>query len=335
MLTLDRISVADIPNVLPGARPERLLFHTPEWFRFLAETQRAEPVIARVSSDGETVGHFFGGLVRRFGLPILGSPFPGWTTSYMGFDLDEGVDRREALEALRRFAFDDIGCLHLEMRDRSLTSDPGLEWARTRRSPVFEVDLSGDEDEIFSRFKSECRTCIRKAERSGLTIEVAEDDAFADEYFSQLEEVFARQGKRPTYDKARVRALMKAALPSGHLLALRARDPEGLCVATAIFPAMDRVMYFWGGASRQAHRSLRPNEALFWFAMRHWKARGVMTFDMGGGGDYKRKYGPNESAIMEIVASRYSAITGMRDAARTAYSLAARTGRSVRLRLRR
>ena len=42
-----------------------------------------------------------GGVIAmsRFGVRILGSPFPGWTTLSMGFNLREGVSRRAATEA--------------------------------------------------------------------------------------------------------------------------------------------------------------------------------------------------------------------------------------------
>src|SRR3546814_14079660 len=38
----------------------------------------------------------------------------------------------------------------------------------------------------------------------------------------------------------------------------------------------------------------RPNQALHWYAMRYWKARGVHLHDWGGTGDYKKNDGPDE-----------------------------------------
>ena len=45
---------------------------------------------------------------------------------------------------------------------------------------------------------SACRRCIRKAEKSGVTVEEAHDLAFADDNDEQLKDVFAKQGKLPT-----------------------------------------------------------------------------------------------------------------------------------------
>ena len=69
----------------------------------------------------------------------------------------------------------------------------------------------------------------------GVVVEEARDDAFADDYYAQLVEVFANQGLTPTYNVARVRLLIKHLLPTGCLLLLRARDPERRCIATGIF----------------------------------------------------------------------------------------------------
>jgi len=50
--------------------------------------------------------------------------------------------------------------------------------------------------------------------KSGVTIEEAHDLAFADEYYEQLKEVFAKQGLVPTYTVERVRSLVKHVGPS-------------------------------------------------------------------------------------------------------------------------
>jgi hypothetical protein len=100
VLRLERVAFGrgDSPT---GARSN--IFTSPEWVEFVAATQKAEPVVARVLRGEEQVGWFTGLVVRRFGIRILGSPFAGWMTGPMGFDLDPGVSRREAAQALIRF----------------------------------------------------------------------------------------------------------------------------------------------------------------------------------------------------------------------------------------
>ena len=301
-------------------RGDRIVFQTREWVSFVAATQDAEPVFAAVKDGSATVGYFTGLVVRRFGIPILGSPLPGWTTQYMGFVLDEGVSDRAVAEALAAFAFDELGCMHVELRDPAISIDAvsGLGFEYTRKVSL-EVDLAREEDEIFAGMTSACRRCIRKAEKVGVIVEEAADDGFADDYFAQLEDVFAKQSLVPMYGVDRVRALIENLHPTGRLLLVRARAPSGECIATGIFPALNRTMYFWGGASWRDFQIMRPNEAVMWYAMRYWKARGVEACDLGGGADYKRKYGGREIDTPFFRKSRFRAVSRMRALARQAF----------------
>jgi CelD/BcsL family acetyltransferase involved in cellulose biosynthesis len=302
------------------AFPDRVVFQTREWLDFLARTQGAEPVVATVMDDGRPAGYFTGAVFRRFGLRILGSPFPGWTTESMGFNLADGVDRREAAAALIPFAFRTLRCAHVELKDRRLDNAEDLAPLGFASEPTqtFEIDLSDDEDAIFGRMSSACRRAVRRGEKVGVTVEEASGAGFADEYYAQLVDVFGRQSLVPTYGVERVRALIAALEPTGRLLLLRARAPDGLPIATGIFPGFNTTAYFWGGASVRAHQIHRPNEAIFWYAIRHWRDRGMTVLDLGGGGEYKRKYGPSEVRVPAFRASRFRALPALRQAARFA-----------------
>jgi CelD/BcsL family acetyltransferase involved in cellulose biosynthesis len=298
---------------------DRVIFQTREWLEFLARTQGAQPVVAAVMDDREHVGYFTGLVIRRFGIRILGSPFPGWTTESMGFNLIDGVNRRDAAAALIPFAFRTLGCAHVELKDRRLQADDlhGLGFT-SEPTLTFEVDLSDDETAIFGRMSSACRRAVRRGEKLGVTVEQVTGAAFADEYYAQLVEVFARQSLVPPYGVERVRALIDCLEPTGHLLLARARSAEGLPVATGIFPAFNGTAYFWGGASVREHQILRPNEAVFWYAMRYWRARGMTVLDLGGGGEYKRKYGPSELRVPFFRRSRFPGLSVLREVARRA-----------------
>jgi hypothetical protein len=295
--------------------PDRQVFQTSSWLAFLADAQRGTPVQLVLRQDDEPVGYFAGLVVRKFGMKILGSPFAGWTTSYMGLRLRDGLSRSEGIKAVLDYAFHRLHCIHFEFRDRSFRSTDAQGLGLTvRENRTFEIDLAPTEDELFANMASACRRCIRKADRVGLQVEEADDLGFADEYYAQLQEVFAKQDLVPTYRVDRVRLLIKHMHPTGLLLLLRARDPAGRCVATGIFPAMNTHMYFWGGASWRADQHLRPNEAIMWYAMRYWKRQGIRYFDMVGGGNYKQKYGSHELRIPCFARSRMPLLQRVRDA---------------------
>jgi CelD/BcsL family acetyltransferase involved in cellulose biosynthesis len=302
--------------------PEHLVFQTPAWLAFVAETQGAAPVLATLRDGREPVGYFAGLLIRRFGAKILGSPFPGWATDYMGFQLGQGVSRNDAAKALIEYGFHHLHCVHLEFRDRTFGAADvdGLGFG-VRITRGYEVDLAPPESEILAHMQQRSRWAIRKAVRMGVTIEEVHDESFVDDYYAQLQDVFARQGLVPTYSAERVRKLVQRLLPTGMLLLLRARDPEGRCIATGIFLGANSRMFFWGGASWRDHRTLTPNELIMWHAMRYWKDRGALVCDLGGGGEYKRKYGPSEIHVPHFAKSRLPLVPQARDAARKVFSL--------------
>ena len=319
MLAFHRVETYGRPERDATTCGERMIYHSDAWLRFVAESQGGVPIRAELSENGHVVGETCGLVVSKLGVRIFGSPLPGWTTMYMGFVLEPGVPRWEALEALRTFAFEELGCAHLEVVDRHLQ-------ARNAPRPhmvhdyveSFETDLTRSEDQLFGAMESACRRCIRKAEKSGVTIEEARDDAFADEYYLQLTDVFRKQGLVPTYGVERVRALIRCLSRDEQVLLLRARDPDGNCIATGIYPGLNKVAQFWGNASFRSGQHFRPNEALNWFAQRHWKRKGAEVFDWGGGGTYKVKYGCAPVATPRFCASKYPLLGRLREAARLA-----------------
>jgi hypothetical protein len=301
---------------------DRTIFQTQPWINFVASCQRAEPVYAAVREGSRVVGRFTGLVVRKFGVRILGSPMPGWTTSYMGFNLEPSVSRTAALVALERFAFRTLKCMHFEIMDRRFHA-PDIIHAnfvfKTQRG--YEIDLSRTSEALFRAMDPACRRCIRKAEKSGVHLEIATDESFADDYYSQLQDVFAKQHLVPTYSLERVRGLIRHLLPTGNLLLVRAISREGKCIATGIFPAYHDTMFFWGGASWRAHQDVRPNEAVQWFAMQYWKDRRITRYDMVGMADYKRKYGGYEIQVPWVRQSRYQALEYFRNTAKRAFSM--------------
>jgi len=317
LLTLHRLRAQDADWERMDSMPDRVVFQTREWVEFLGRTQNAEPVLAVVRDRGVDVGYFTGLIVKRLGIRILGSPFPGWTTDYLGFNLVAGVSRHDAAEALLRFAFGPLRCLHVELCDRYLTRGEldGTRYETDTSRRTFVVDLAGDESEVFARMTSACRRAVRKGVKVGVRVEVARGPSFADEYYAQLQGVFARQSLVPTYGVERVRALIRHLERTDRLLLLRAVAPDGCRIATGIFLACNGVAHFWGGASVREQQILRPNEAVFWAAMRWAREMGCSTLDMGGGGEYKTRYGARELRVPRFRCSRIPGLAALRNAA--------------------
>jgi GNAT acetyltransferase-like protein len=320
MLEFHRIPFAQVDWQLLDSYADRVVMQRRGWLEFVQAITGGEIVIAQIEQDGRTAGFYSGILFRRCGVPILGSPFRGWTTAYMGFNLHPDIPRTDALAGLERFAFRQLGCLHYEVIDRWLSADgvAGLGIpCRTIRN--FQTDLTRSEDELFADMDSACRRAIRKSEKSGITIEQAAPEGFAEEFYGHLEDVFAKQGMRPTYKVERVRQLIEHVHPSGDLLLGRVRDPEGRSIATGIYPGFRGFSLFWGNGSLRPYQIHRPNEALHWYAMRHFKQRGIPLHDWGGRATYKSKYGVSTFSVVAFRKSRFGLIQYARDLAEKIY----------------
>src|ERR1019366_575609 len=189
---------------------DRTVFQTREWLQFVAESQNAHPVLAELRESSGVLGYFTGLSFSKFGMKVLGSSFPGWTTPYIGFNLNPGVPRRAALEALEKFAWDDLKCLHLEVSDPYFTFEDGENAEfKTEYYASYRTDLTRSEEDLFNGMESACRRWIRKADKRGLKIQEAPGLAFPDENYEQLKDVFAKQSLVPTYSVERVRALVR------------------------------------------------------------------------------------------------------------------------------
>jgi hypothetical protein len=300
---------------------DRTVFQTREWIRFLAETQNATPVLVELTDAGRVIGYFTGLVFTRLGVRVLGSSFPGWTTPYIGFNLMPGFSRSAALAAVEQTAWDTLRCLHIEISDPLFAPEDGRELGFTCEFYTsYRTDLTKSEEELFNSMDSACRRCIRKAEKGGVVVEEAHDPAFAEEFYEQLRDVFEKQQLVPTYSVDRVRILIKHLEPTTRILLLRARDPEGKCIATGIFPGFNQIAEFWGNASFRSSQNFRPNEAIQWYAMRYWKRAGVQSYDWGGEGVYKEKYGCKSHRVPWFIKSRYQIVSKLRDEAKLIFA---------------
>ena len=302
MITFERIAFDEMDWESAVQTGSMNIFQSRPWLDFLTERQPLEPVAACIRENGELRGFFVGLIAEKFGLRILGSPFRGWTTYFMGFNLKPGTPRRPVLEAFPQFAFHELGCQYLELIDPLLeeTNASGLNY-RIESLPWYALDLQPSESVLFANMKHACRTNIRKACKNGLVIEQACEPGFAEEYYAQYVEVMQRHALQPAFRLETVQLMLKHLLPTGHLLLLRARLPNGECIATGLFLAFQHTAVFWGAASRNDDQHLRPNEYLAWQGVKLLKARGVETLHFGGyAGQYKEKFGCQDARLRRL-----------------------------------
>ncbi|MCB1041145.1 MAG: GNAT family N-acetyltransferase, partial [Acidimicrobiales bacterium] len=270
-------------------------------------------------------------------LRFLGSPLRGWTTAAMGSTLEEGVDPALVLAALPRFAFAELGCIHLECADRSLLDATRVPSGfHVTTLPGYELELAIDGEprsdaDLLAAMTPHGRRDVRRSLRNGIVVEAVDPldpGDFASVYYQQVSEAFARRSRLPTYPVERVEALIRHLGPTGDLLLLRSRTPAGEVAATGIFPGIPGgTAEFWMGASTRSLQPQLPNEALMWEALRRWRDRGASRFNFGGGGTYKAKYG---GAPHTMPWARRSRFAGLEPARAIAFDLYRRRQRAVR-----
>lgn len=293
------------------------LFTTVEWINYIQINQNAKPIIIRITDNANFVGYFTGFVFSKFGVKIFASPFNGWTTGYMGFDIVDKYDRVTLIEPIAKFIFKTFKCLYIQISDRFIEEEQ-LKNKKIKyiMSRSIELNINRTNDELFKVFKTDCRNFIRQFERRGATIEIAKpDEQFATEYYEQLKEVFAKQGLVPTYKVSKVLDLFNS-LDSEHILCLRANEPKGQCIATTIFVGYNERFYFWGAASFREFQFYRPNEYMIWYAIKYFRGKGFKYFDMYGERPYKNKFGPEKISYPCIMIARFSVFIKLRDLAK-------------------
>lgn len=291
--------------------PDKTVLTTKEWIDFIVEDSKANPYIIRITQNKHFVGYFSALIVSKFGIKILGSPFPGWSTPFMGFDLKEGYVREDILEELLPYIIEETGCLYIQISDRLFDFDR-LEAIKKKlsivisKSETLELGIEGDDALQYKKMKTDCRNFIKQFERRGAIIEeVQPDDSFAEEYYQQLVDVFAKQNLVPTYTVEKVKCLLKHLAVSNMVYCLRVKNPEGEKIASSIYPGYNKKIFFWGGASLRSNQHFRPNEYMLYRAMSYWRNRGCVEFDMVGNRGYKKKFGSWEVYYPSITYAKY------------------------------
>ena len=315
MISFERLDIQKVDWENAYEADEINIFQTCAWLTFIAEAEKAEPVVASVISDGYLVGYFIGLIVCKYGLKILGSPFRGWGTYFMGFNLKQGVSRVEVLQAFPKFAFKDLGCNYLEIIDPNLAYDEkkGLTYPyKVEALPWYAFDLTKSEDELFANMCESRHKNIKRSIKKGVVIEEANDIGFMDEYYAQFTEAMAKHSVAPLYDIEYLRTLFTRFHPTGNLLLLRARNVDGVCIGTQICLSLNKVAIGWGAASWRKYLNLCPNEPLDWYCIKNMKARGMKILHVGGEAvDYKKWMGCVPVDIYRLKKAKYAPLDSL------------------------
>jgi hypothetical protein len=268
------------------------LFHTAAWLDFIEQTQPVRRRIYGIYGGEELVGYLPGFELRKGPVRIFGSPFPGWTTAYLGPALTAGVETAALFPALAT-ALRRAGFAHVELRPQSLNRE-GAVAAGFRVCPYETqvAEVAADPEGILATFTKEGRRNVRLARRDGLRAVTTTEASFVDRYYDQLQAVFAKHGLPPTYPRRRVEKLWELLMPTGRMICLEVRRDDR-CLATGIDLVGNGWLHSFGSAASQDREDLKsyPNELRRYQGMCEAAARGIRHYDLTGVRAYKAKFG--------------------------------------------
>ena len=220
MYKLKLVNKEVLKNISNDKKYNQTVFTTYQWISFLENNKKGSSIVLEISKGEDIVGYFVGLIFEKFGLKILASPFEGWATCTMGFCVKENVDMVELINLVSNYAFKELKCLYMEIVDPNISKEE-IQKSKYEfiNQSTYAIDLTRSEEDIFNGFKPGCRQLIRQFERRGATISKVEpSEVFANIYYDQLIDVFAKQNLKPSYDRQKVIDLMDAYEQLGFIL---------------------------------------------------------------------------------------------------------------------
>ena len=274
------------------------IYSTFFWINYLSKEIKGESIVLKIFVNCKTIV-FTGILFRKGCFKICGSPFEGWSTPYMGFIGFESLNESERYDVIKKtthFLFKKKRCSYIQICDWNIDIDFSKRFKlKYDIHRTYVVDISKDEEALFSSFKTDVRTNCRNFLKRGAYLKVVNPSIeFADDHYYQLVDVFDKQHLKSFYSKEKIESIISEFQKHPeYIFCENVFEPDNnSSIATGIFFGYKKRCYFFGAASYRNFQLLRPNEYVIWNAIKYWKSRGCTTFDMLGIRKYKEKFSP-------------------------------------------
>ncbi len=215
-----------------------------------------------------------------FGRFVVSLPY----FNYAGILADDQNSAQALLDAACRLAKDETAT-YLELRHGV---PHGIGLIPKRHKVTMLLGLKSGVETQWQAFDSKLRNQVRKAEKSGLTIQTG-----GEELLDSFYRIFARNMRdlgTPVYGKEFFQAILMNFPASTRIFLCRLRE---LPVAAGLIVTFKDTVEMPWAASLREHRHLCGNMLVYWEAIKFSIAQGSRTFDFGrstpGGGTFKFK----------------------------------------------
>jgi CelD/BcsL family acetyltransferase involved in cellulose biosynthesis len=255
------------------------LYYTPAWLDLITELYGYAPIpLTSANASGQVTGY----------LPLCFIQSPMTGRRLVSLPFSDHCPLLAADEASANDLVDQAIRVAQEKRAKYLELRAGVNDVLARRSDLVASDLyvrwlkplTPDSDALWRSVNGSVRTAIKKAERLGVHVRMAQDRTEM-EHFYRLH-LLTRGKKLGMLAQPRryFFALWDTFAPSG-AMQLWLAEHQGVVVAGSICLASGTTVQWAYSASDLRHQYVRPVNRLLWMAMRWASTHGYDMFDLG------------------------------------------------------
>ncbi|MBE9503031.1 MAG: GNAT family N-acetyltransferase [Proteobacteria bacterium] len=144
---------------------------------------------------------------------------------------------------------------------------------------IHNLDLTQDEDQLFSQLRDSTRRNIQKADRENVEVEICTSDDAMKEFY-RLNCITRKKHGIPPQPRFFFRKLQESIISKGFgFTALASYNKK--VIAGAVFFHLGNKALFKYGASDNAFHHLRPNNLTLWEAIKWYSRNGYKTLSFG------------------------------------------------------
>ena len=280
------------------------IFQTPEMAEVYGQTKNYDPnLVAALNANDEIKALVLGSIITEKGgflsglstrSVIKGGPlFTGDELGRSAFKhVMAGYDTGVGKKAL----YTEIRALHDLSESASLMKESGY---------VFEdhfnafIKLNQPVETIWDGLKKDKRRGIRKAQKSGITIESIERRNEVETAYGLIKETYA-SAKVPLVDISFFESLYDVLLPKGMAEIVFAKYNGEYIAVQVVLLYNGTITALYTGSIR-GYLPLHPGDLLIWHFLEYGAENGYRLFDFGGGGS------PNKNENLRNYKSRFGA----------------------------
>jgi len=270
------------------------IFQTPEIFEVYKNTKNYEPLLRAIIDENGSIIAVLLAVVQK----DLGGMFGNFTARAVisgGPLTRSGGNENEAVRILLEALSKDIGkkVVYLQFRNLFDCSAFKAEFDavgyRMEEHLNFIINLNQDEERLWDELYSAKRRAIKKAINEKLEVKILSQPHQIKESFDILKS-FYRKIRIPLPDKSYFDSIFQILYPKNMAKAFGVYYLDKMIGALYVFLYKNTITVGYT-ASLLKHRSKRPNDILYWEAIKWGSRNGYKIFDFGGAGAPDRKYG--------------------------------------------